>query len=550
MSARGAGRHALPTQGTGTLAGAGVLWRSMLRTSRWGIAIWALALVGLLYYMALAVNEVLGAQGLQARAAIIGLPAGAMLSGPGYGLDNYTLEVMVANELLGLYAVMVGIMSLRLAVRHTRTDEEAGRTELLRALPVGRLAPVTAALATCLLANVVVSGLMLAALLLLGFPLPGSVGFCLGLMLVGLVFAAIGALCAQLSSSARTAASLAGAVLALAYLLRAVGDASEPGGNVLSWLTPVGWIQQQRLFVEQRWWPLLLVVAMLIAVGLASFLLQQRREVGAGLLPQRAGRDRARALGRRVIGVGARLDRGRLFGWTVSILVAAVLTGSLAGPVADAFRDLPQLQAVLGLRGGQAALQEIVVAAMATFLVFFAMVVAIFAVQGAHRLRRDESLGRVELLLATAVSRWWVMGSQLLLNVAGCAWLLVIAGFGLGVGAQPGMGEAVLGTFIAAALWNLPVVACWLALSMLALGLGRGAVLVWIGLVACIVVGMYGPLLNLPQSVLDAEPFTSVNALEIVHEQASMLVPAGYALAAAILAALALILYSRRDLGR
>ncbi|WP_279402663.1 hypothetical protein, partial [Arthrobacter sp. JCM 19049] len=43
----------------------------------------------------------MGPDGLQARAQVIGLPAGAMLSGPGYGLEDYTPQAMAANELLG-----------------------------------------------------------------------------------------------------------------------------------------------------------------------------------------------------------------------------------------------------------------------------------------------------------------------------------------------------------------------------------------------------------------------------------------------------------------
>lgn len=548
MSARRAARHAADINADHQFAGTARLLRHLLRAEAMGIVLWVVGVVGLLYYMVLAVENVLGDAGLQVRAQVIGLPAGAMLTGPGYGLDDYTLPVMVANELLGLYAVAVAIMSLRLAVRHTRGDEEAGRTELLRALPVGKLAPLSAALLTCLLANLAVAVFVLLALRLQGFDAGGTAGFSLGILLVGLLFSAIAALGAQLSASARTASSLAGMVLGIAYLLRAVGDASKPGGSWLSWLSPIGWIQQQRLYVDQRWWPLVLPLALFVVLVVACYALQARREVGAGLLPQRAGRARATVLSRTVLGLAMRLDRGRTLGWAAAILVGGALTGSLAEPLGDAFRDLPQLQAVLGVRGGETALEDIVLAAMAKFLALFAMVVSIFAVQTPHRLRRDEALGRVDVVLAGRVSRWWVMGSQLLLGLGAGALLLVIAGLGLGLGAQASMRGAVLGTFVAAALWYLPVVACWLALSMLALGIGRGAIVVWILLVASIIVGMYGMLLNLPQAVIDIEPFTTLKALDIVQDGASIGQPAGYAAAAIVLGAGALIGYRLRDI--
>lgn len=547
MSKHAAARHRSDAGNGSPWTGTGRLLRAMLRSSRWSIALWAIVSAGLLYYMAQAVQLVMGDSGLQARAGIIGMPAGAMLSGPGYGLENYTLPVMVANELLGGYAVAVAIMSLRLVVRYTRNDEESGRTELLRALPVGRLAPLSAALITGLVGNLLVAALMFLALLACGFQLAGSLGFALGLLGVGLVFCALGAVTAQLSTSARIASSLGGALLGLTYLLRALGDASTPGGNLLSWLSPIGWIQQQRLYVQQRSWPLLLVLGLVLVLLVVGYRLQDRREVGAGLLAQRPGRARASAASRTVMGLGLRLDRGRILIWAVSIFIGALMTGTLAGPVADAFREIPQLQAVLGVQGSQAQLEDIVVAAMATFLAFFAMVVGIFALQAPHRLRRDEALGRADLLLATPVSRWWLMGSQMLLGFVGSALLLALAGLGLGLGAQGSLQGQVVGTFVAAALWYLPVVACWLMLAMLALGLGRGAVVLWLLLVCSILVGMYGPIMNLPQWLLDAEPFTSVKALDIVRGTQGIGLPAGYAVAALVLAAAALAFYRRRQ---
>lgn len=550
MSARRGGRHAqvgVRRQGFGAAL---LLWRRMLFASRWGILVWSLVMAGLLYYMVQAVRTVMGPDGLQARAQVIGLPAGAMLSGPGYGLEDYTLQAMTANELLGGFAVAVAIMSLRLAVRHTRGDEEAGRTELLRALPVGRFAPLGAAVGTGLTANLGAAVLVFLALRACGFEANGSLGFALGLLLLGSVFTGVGVLCAQLSLTARTASAWAGMLLGLAYLLRAVGDAGQRGGGVLSWASPIGWIQQQRLFVQQRFWPLWLVLGLGVFLIAAAFALQARREVGAAVFSQRAGRGRAGLLGRTLLGFGLRMERNRMLCWAAAVLVAAVLTGSLAGAVADAFAQLPQLQALLGAPGADAQLDQLVMAALAKFLAFFAMVVGVFAVQSPHRLRRDELHHRGEVVLALPVSRWWLMGHQMLLGLLGSALLLAMAGLGLGIGAGSALAAPVLGSFVAASLWYLPVVACWLALSMLALGIEArgGAALVWVLLVGCILIGTYGPLLNVPQWVMDAEPFTSIAALEIVREGASAVPAAGFTAAALLLGALALGLYRRRDL--
>ena len=60
-----------------------------------------------------------------------------MMSGPGYGLDDYTLGAMITNEMVLWLAVPAAMMSIFLVVRHTRAEEETGRAELVRSA-VGR----------------------------------------------------------------------------------------------------------------------------------------------------------------------------------------------------------------------------------------------------------------------------------------------------------------------------------------------------------------------------------------------------------------------------
>ena len=84
-------------------------------------------------------------------------PAAVLLSGPGYGLDDYTLGAMVANEVALAVMVAAAIMSIQLVVRNTRAEEESGRAELVRAGVVGRRAALTAALLETALANAAIA---------------------------------------------------------------------------------------------------------------------------------------------------------------------------------------------------------------------------------------------------------------------------------------------------------------------------------------------------------------------------------------------------------
>lgn len=82
---------------------------------------------------------------------------------------------------------MVGLASLLTVIRHTRTEEEAGRRELLGATVVGRHAGLTAALIATVGANVVM-GVLLAALMI------GQQLSTAGSVAMGLEFAAAGAI--------------------------------------------------------------------------------------------------------------------------------------------------------------------------------------------------------------------------------------------------------------------------------------------------------------------------------------------------------------------
>ena len=122
----------------GPLTGAVRLIRFAVRRERVRIPVWALSVGGVVGYFGAVIPLAYGsAEALQTRAAIMKDPAGALLSGPGYGLENYTLGTMLANEVAGMLAIAVGLMSVFLVIRHTRAEEETGRAELVRAGIVG-----------------------------------------------------------------------------------------------------------------------------------------------------------------------------------------------------------------------------------------------------------------------------------------------------------------------------------------------------------------------------------------------------------------------------
>jgi ABC-2 type transport system permease protein len=532
--------------GEGALAGAAALFRFALLRERLRILIWSLAVGGMVgYFGAVIPLAYSGPDALQTRAAIMKDPSGALLSGPGYGLENYTLGAMLSNEVLGMLAVAAALMSVFLVVRHTRAEEETGRAELVRAGVVGRHAPLTAALATLLAANAAVAAALAAAMLATGLAAADSLALAAGVGTTGVVFGCVAAVTGQLSQSARTAAGLAGGAVGLAYLLRGIGDAQRVGGSLPSWLSPIGWAQQTRAFVDLRWWPLLLGVLLAGVLIPCAYLLASRRDLGAGLLAARSGRSRATRVLATPAGLVLRQERGSLAAWCAGLLAFAFLTGSMGQAIVESFEAQPQLAAVLGTstRG------DVLRGALAAFLKYFAMAVAVHGVITVNRLRREEASGRVGLLLAAGVGRVRLLANHLGVTLAADALLLLASGFGLGAGAATALGPGagnLAPEFTAASLAYFPLVAGFAALAALAYGLRTGSWWVWLVLTCSLLTGLYGPLLRLPDVLLDAEPFGRVPAVPAVPLEGAPLVWMG--LAAAALLAAAAAAFRRRDL--
>ena len=281
-----------PDRGTASTAGMWQLLRLIARRDRFRIVLWLGGIVGLVVATAASITGLYTTQAdLDRYAGLVrGNAALIVQSGPGYGLQDpaapATTGAVVMNELAIWTIIAVALMSVFMTVRHTRTEEETERAEIVRALPVGRHSQLTAALVGVLATNVVVAGGVVVALVSYDLPVAGSVAFGLALVGAGSVFAAVAAVAAQVAGGSRAALGLGGVVLGASFVLRAVGDV---GNGPLSWLSPIGWAQAIRAFADERWWVLLLPVVAAAGLLSAAFELQARRDLGAGLLPEQPG---------------------------------------------------------------------------------------------------------------------------------------------------------------------------------------------------------------------------------------------------------------------
>ncbi|MFD6108245.1 ABC transporter permease, partial [Nocardia salmonicida] len=421
--------------------------------------------------------------------------------------------------------------------------EETGRAELVGATSIGRFAGLTGALLLTYGASAVAGIACAASLMATDLPIAGSVAFGAALAASGVVWGAVAAVAAQVSTGARLARGIALGALGAAFAVRAVGDA---GNGVLSWFSPLGWCLQIRPFADERWWVLVPLAALGTGATLLAYRLLRTRDIGAGLLAERPGPAVAGAALSGPVGLAWRLQRGSLIAWTAGFALYGLLIGGAVNSIGGMLDDSGTLQDVVTSLGGSADLEESFIAYAVTML---AAAAAAYSVSAVLRLHEEENSGRAETVLAAAVGRVRYASSHLLFAIGGPAVALLAAGLAIGIvwGATDGDLPGKVGRSVGAVAVQLPAVWVITAVAMLLFGaFPKYAALAWGVLSAMIVIFLLGSLGSFPQWILDLVPFIHPPKLP---GAAFDLVPIAYLIALAGAGILVgLMTFRRRDL--
>ncbi|OBG98302.1 ABC transporter permease [Mycobacterium sp. E3251] len=480
--------------------------RLYLRRDRISLPLWVFLLsVPLATVYVGSIEKVYPTQAARAgfAASIMASPAQRALYGQVYNDSLGAVGIWKA----GMFHLLIAVAVILTVVRHTRGDEEAGRTELVDSTAVGRYASLTAALLLSFGASIATGVIGAVGLLTTDVPAGGSLAFGAALACSGLVFTAVAAVTAQLSPSARFARGAAFAVLAAAFTLRAVGDA---GSGALSWLSPLGWSLQVRPYAGDHWSVLTLHLTTAVALTAVAYRLLAGRDVGAGLFAERPGPGSAAPALGNVFGLAWRLDRGALLLWTVGLCLYGVLMGSVVHGIGDELGGSNAARDIVVRMGGTSALEEAFIAVAFTMM---GMAAAAFAVSLTLRLHQEEAGQRAEATLAGAVSRDRWLASHLLAALLGSSVAMLASGLagGLVYGAAAGDLGGKVAVVVASAAVQLPAV--WL-LSAVTVGLfglaPRFTPVAWGVLVGLIALYLIGSLAGFSQWLLDLEPFAHI----------------------------------------
>jgi ABC-2 type transport system permease protein len=530
----------------------------MMRRERIITPIWLFALIMMSVALVPGVSTVVGSGGEEEFIATITTPPMIAMMGPLYCTSD-----------AGLYAFMmllwtqlaVGIMNIFLIVRHTRADEERGRTEVIRSLPVGRLATLGGAMLTAVIANTV-----LAVFTGIGMFVTGVEGFTFGgCMLYGALLGVFGLFCAaltaifcQLCVSSRGALALPAIIMVSSYMVRAMGDMPVPNelglnempNEALSYLSPMGILQRSQVFTENETpLPVFAVLAITVVLTAVAFALNRVRDMGEGFIPAKPGRRTAGKTLLQPFGLHWRLIGNTLIWWTVGLVITAALYGSILGDIGG-FIESNEFYGGLMLDVPPELAQFQEKSFVATISIVL-MICAVFPVLAAvFRLRREEGEGRLENVLAGSVSRRKTLAGYVLFAFATSVLVPLATAFGFyGVAVSVMETPLEVGFFLDTMLVYIP--ALWVILGLATALVGwfpKATVSAWVYVVYSLLVLFFGRMAGLPDWVSKTTPFGHVPMLVMPDASVNWLTMAILTAIAAGLTVLGFVGYSRRDM--
>lgn len=497
-------RRPEPARPASLLTGTVGLLRLYLRRDRIVLPLWVLLLsvpLASVYIGSIETVFPTAAQRAAFAASIMASPAQRALYGNVYNDSVGAVGIWKA----GVFHALIGVAVILTLIRHTRAEEESGRTDLLDSTAVGRYAGLTAALILTFGASITTGLIGAAGLLTTDVPPTGSLAFGLALACSGLVFSALAAVTAQLSTGARTARGIAFGVLGFAFALRAVGDAST---GTLSWLSPLGWSLQVRPYASERWWVLLLHLVTTVVLTIAAYTVLRRRDIGGGLIAERPGAPTASTTLSGPFGLAWRLQRATLLAWTIGLCLYGALIGSVVGTIGDTVAGSSTISDIVSKLGGSQVLEDAFITIAFSIL---AVAAAAMAISSTLRLHQEESNLRGETIVAGAVGRLRWAASHIIVAIAGAAVAILAAGLvaGFSYGIASGDVGGRLPAVLTVAAVQLPAIWMLAAVTVGLFGLvPRFTPAAWGVLVAFIALYLLGSLAGLPHWLVNLQPFT------------------------------------------
>ncbi|MCL2655607.1 MAG: hypothetical protein FWD65_07980 [Coriobacteriia bacterium] len=424
----------------GRLTGS-ALKRELSKSGIWLVCLTILTLVGPIELKGL-YNTL---DSLRSFITVMQIPAMVAMLGPVF-LNEKTVSyaAMGTNEMLLLSLLLVAIMNIFYVVRQTRKEEEQGNLEIVRSLPVGRLANLGSTLIGAVVINALISIVTTVALALLhtmdaSFTFAGAVNYGMAFFVTGLVFAAIAAIVAQIASTSRGANTIGLIVVAVFYVIRIFGDfavtvVSPSGATIassslkfMSYISPLGLGVQGQPFIKNMIWPYVVLLLAAIVFAVIAFALAQRRDLDAGLIPERQGSEHAPAYLRSNFGLIWRLMKNQLIGWAIVMVAVGATYGSILGVIGNFIKSSTFFSGLFKPVDGY----PVEMVFIALLMVVFALVACVPSMLIVLKMHSEEFNAHLDWILTTPVKRLRVIADYLIYALITSVVMVAIASVAL-----------------------------------------------------------------------------------------------------------------------
>lgn len=526
-------------------AGTGVLMKFIIRRNRIRLPVWIFAITIFVLGTAVLLPDLYPAEADKiVLAETMKNPAITFMLGYSKGYSNYTDGAIMGHFMLVFTAIFAAIMSILHVNKHTSEDEEEGRIELINSLPVGSLSNLSATIIVLFFVYIIVSLLIGLGLISLGIEtldLQGSLLFGASIGAVGVFYGALTGFFAQITSNTRATIGFSFTFLILEYIIRGIGDIKS---NILSYISPLGLVVKSEVYVNNYWWPVLILALVSAIMFMISLYLNSIRDLASGFLPTKQGRKKASRFLTSPLGLALRLQRTSIISWIVGMFIVGVSYGSLLGDLEGFLKNSELIQQMIPEVDGMSLTDR-----------FVTMLITIISVIGTIpglmfllKLRAEEKKTRTSQLLSTSVSRNRLLGSYTIIGFVAIPIIQFASIWGLWTAAGFVMEDVVsFDMLFEAAFVNIPAMWVFLGLAILLIGwLPRLSSLTWGYLVYSFFIEYLGPMLKLPDYLLKISPFAHTPNIPADELDISVLVI--MAIIVLILAVVGFIGYNRRDI--
>ena len=460
--------------------------------------LWTLIVTVFVVGLGIFLPQVYGsAEELQTMAEIMKNPAMIFFVGPSSSFDHYTVGAMFSHFMLLYTGIIVGILNIIFMARYTRGDEEDGRLELVRARPVGHLAPMTSATVTLTLLNLLLGlfiSIGLSVIQVETMDVLGSFTFGFAITAIGLFFMALTVCFAQATQSSRGTIGYATGFLLISFFIRGFGEMNQ---SSVAWLSPLHWLIRPEPYVKNNWFPIgLTILASLLLIGF-TYRLHLNRDYGAGLIPEKPGRTTARKTLNSPFSLLLNLQKALIIGWGVGLLAIGLAYGSIFGDIGTFLEENEMFKNILPNVLGYTLEEQF----LSFIVIINALITMIPATLITLNLRKEEVSGRLEQLYSRPVTRQNIYFNYVSLAVLTATIHLFLTSLGLYLASSSVMEDPMsFGKILGASMIHLPAVLLMLSIVFLIIGfIPKFATFFW-GYYGYAFFTMYlGSLLDLPE---------------------------------------------------